>query len=318
MFGKITEYLSTLQGITMLIIIAASLLFVLLERLIPYHKGQKIIREGFFNDFVLYTVLQSYVLGLIIFAFLNYLKIHTGLYRYSILSSMPIWFQLVILLVFHDFYIYWFHRWMHHNKYLWRLHEAHHSTQAVDWLSGSRSHALEILINQTVEFAPIILLGASPEVAILKGTISAIWGMFIHCNIDVRLGKLQYIINGPEMHRWHHSDDGGREFQSNYATKFAFWDWIFGTGFFPNPDERKPKFYGLSDTPDYPLRYTNRLFEKYKKKERKGIAAFFGGIIIVIESLFINIWQYILQQIAMVRKYKYEKTYLIKDYTKHD
>ena len=37
---------------------------------------------------------------------------------------------------------------------LWRMHEAHHATADVDWLSGARSHALEILINQTIEFAP--------------------------------------------------------------------------------------------------------------------------------------------------------------------
>ena len=56
-------------------------------------------------------------------------------------------------------------------------------------------------------------------------------GMFIRSNIDVRLGKLQYIINGPEMHRWHHSDDEGREYQNNYATKLAFWDWYSARDF---------------------------------------------------------------------------------------
>jgi hypothetical protein len=77
--------------------------------------------------------------------------------------------------------------------------------------------------------------------------------MFIHSNIDVRLGKLQYFINGPEMHRWHHSDDEGKEYQNNYGTKLAIWDWMFGTAFLPNPNERKPIQYGLRDTPDYPL-----------------------------------------------------------------
>ncbi len=55
------------------------------------------------------------------------------------------------------------------------------------------------------------------------------------------------------MHRWFHSDDGGREFENNYGTKLAIWDWIFGTAFFPNPGIRKPNQFGLSDTPDYPL-----------------------------------------------------------------
>ncbi|MBK7255985.1 MAG: sterol desaturase family protein [Ignavibacteria bacterium] len=243
----------SLQFLSLIIISAAAVLMIVLEKYYPYTKGQKIFREGFFNDIVMYSVFQSYVLGLIIFGFLNWIKFNTDLYQYSLIGSWPVWVQVLFFLVTHDFYIYWFHRWQHSSKILWRTHEAHHSPKTVDWLSGARSHSLEILINQTVEFAPIILLGAAPEVAIYKGMISAIWGMFIHSNIDVRLGKLQYFINGPEMHRWHHSDDGGKEYQNNFSTKLAVWDWLFGTAFFPDPAIRKPKRFGLSDTPDYPL-----------------------------------------------------------------
>ena len=243
----------SLQLLSLIIISAAAVLMIVLEKYYPYTKGQKIFREGFFNDIVMYSVFQSYVLGLIIFGFLNWIKFNTDLYQYSLIGSWPVWVQVLFFLVTHDFYIYWFHRWQHHNKILWRTHEAHHSPKTIDWLSGARSHSLEILINQTIEFAPIILLGAAPEVAIYKGMISAIWGMFIHSNIDVRLGKLQYFINGPEMHRWHHSDDGGKEYQNNFSTKLAVWDWLFGTAFFPDPAIRKPKRFGLSDTPDYPL-----------------------------------------------------------------
>ncbi len=243
----------SLQFLSLIIISAAAVLMIVLEKYYPYTKGQKIFREGFFNDIVMYSIFQSYVLGLIIFGFLNWIKYNTDLYQYSLIGSWPVWVQVLLFLVTHDFYIYWFHRWQHSSKILWRTHEAHHSPKTIDWLSGARSHSLEILINQTVEFAPIILLGAAPEVAIYKGMISAIWGMFIHSNIDVRLGKLQYFINGPEMHRWHHSDDGGKEYQNNFSTKLAVWDWLFGTAFFPDPAVRKPGRFGLSDTPDYPL-----------------------------------------------------------------
>ncbi len=115
----------------------------------------------------------------------------------------------------------------------------------VDWLSGVRSHALEILVNQTIEFAPIVLLGAPPAVAVLKGAISAIWGMLIHANLDLRLGKLQYVINGPEMHRWHHATDPAA-YHRNFSTKLAVWDWLFGTAYFPDPAVRKAHAYGLS------------------------------------------------------------------------
>ncbi|HAY32582.1 MAG TPA: sterol desaturase family protein [Ignavibacteria bacterium] len=247
----------SLQLWSLVIISFAAVMMVVFEKLYPYTKGQKIFREGFFNDIIMYSIVQSYFLGLIIFGILNYIKDNTDLYRYSLIGDWPVWAQVLFFVITHDFYIYWFHRWQHNNRILWRVHEAHHSPKTVDWLSGARSHSFEIMINQTVEFAPIILLGAAPEVAIYKGMISAIWGMFIHSNIDVRLGKIQYFINGPEMHRWHHSDDGGKEYQNNYGTKLAVWDWIFGTAFLPDPHFRKPEKYGLSDTPDYPLAMEN-------------------------------------------------------------
>ncbi len=99
---------------------------------------------------------------------------------------------------------------------------------------------MEILINQTIEFLPIVLLGSPPEVIAYKGVMSAVWGMYIHSNLDLHTGKLQRIINGPEMHRWHHSTGKGRN--RNFATKLAIWDWIFGTAFLP---ETKPDEYGL-------------------------------------------------------------------------
>lgn len=242
----LAEFLSdTTTIITSTIIVGSAALMIYFERKIPYSKNQKFLREGFFNDLVLYTIVQSYVLGLIIGEFIKFIDNQTGIQRLQILTDTPVWIIVLGSLIFHDFYIYWFHRWMHNNKFLWRLHEAHHSTKEVDWLSGSRSHALEILINQTIEFAPFVLLGAPAEAAVIKGCISAVWGMWIHSNIDVRLGIAGYIINGPEMHRWHHSDGIEAAYNRNYATKFAFWDYMFGTVYLP--ETSKPIRYGLSE-----------------------------------------------------------------------
>jgi len=223
---------------------------LLLERRFPYNKGQPVLRTGFWIDVVLYGFVQSYVMGIVIARLIQALDTHTGFSRLGPVSAWPIGAQLAFFLVIHDLYIYGFHRLQHATPFLWRVHEAHHSVPQVDWLSGVRSHTLEILINQTIEFAPIVLLGAPPAVAALKGTISAIWGMFIHSNLDVRLGKLQWIINGPEMHRWHHATDP-QAYNKNFATKLAIWDWMFGTAFFPSPAVRKADTYGL-DYVQYP------------------------------------------------------------------
>lgn len=253
------EYYSTLT------IIGAAIFFVVAERIFPYTKEQKIFREGFFDDLALYTIAQSYILGILIFTYIiNFVDDSTGLSRLRLFKDVPIWIQLLFFLITHDLYIYWMHRWQHSNKFLWRIHEAHHSPRKVDWLSGSRSHAVEILINQTIEFLPIVLLGSPPEVIAYKGVMSAVWGMYIHSNLNVHTGKLQKIINGPEMHRWHHSTGKGRN--RNFATKLAIWDWIFGTAYFP---ETKPEEYGLKTYfPNHYLMQTLFAFRPFKRSKR--------------------------------------------------
>ncbi|NWF89858.1 MAG: sterol desaturase family protein [Ignavibacteriaceae bacterium] len=223
--------LSTVQIYSLICVTLCAIVIIILERVFPYNKNQRILREGFLDDFLLYNVIQTLMIGFVISVFIDFINNTTGISRLKLITNWPLLLQLAFFTVTHDLYIYFFHKWQHKNKFLWRLHEAHHSTKEVDWLSGVRSHALEILINQTIEFLPIVLLGAAPQVAVIKGAISAVWGMYIHSNIRVNSGWLQYIINGPEMHRWHHSQGKGRN--KNFSTKLAIWDWIFGTDYLP-------------------------------------------------------------------------------------
>lgn len=233
-----------------ILIVSGALIMIALERLFPYDRGQRLLREGVWTDLVFYGLLQSYVLALVISEGILLLDSYTGWSSRGLLSSWPIWLQVVFFVVTHDFYIYCFHRMQHRSRVLWRLHEAHHSARNVDWIAGARSHPLEILINQTIEFAPMLLL-AHPAVPLIKGVISALTGMWIHANIDVKSGWLQYIINGPEMHRWHHAKDlpgveaGLPAEGANFSTKLAFWDFLFGSAF--RPAQRKPAAYGLFD-----------------------------------------------------------------------
>ena len=239
----------------------AAIAFMVLERLRPYNRGQPLLREGFWTDFVFYTFVQSWLLGVVIGRFIAWLDANTAWSSYRLVGGWPIALQVAFFVVTHDLYIYLFHRLQHRNRWLWRLHEAHHSALQVDWLAASRSHAFEILINQTVEFAPIILLGASPAVPVIKGAVSAIWGMFIHSNLDVKLGRLQYVINGPEMHRWHHANV--REaYDKNFATKLAVWDWLFRTAYFPDRNVRKAETYGLSEI-TFPEHFPEAYFQHH-------------------------------------------------------
>ena len=267
----------TLALLSPLVIVASAVALILLERRFPYEPRQRLFREGFFTDLLAYGLLQSYVLGLLISGFILFLDRQTGWSRAGLLRGWPIPAQLTFFFVTHDFYIYWFHRLQHVSNVLWRIHEAHHSVDDVDWLSGTRSHLLEICINQTIEFAPIVLLGAAPQVAILKATLDAVWGMYIHSNLNVRSGALQYVLNGPEMHRWHHARDLAPP-GKNYGTKLAVWDYLFGTAYRP---PGKPPRYGL-DEPNYPKSgafsyVTQHVFSFLPESRRRRLVVDGGG-----------------------------------------
>jgi sterol desaturase/sphingolipid hydroxylase (fatty acid hydroxylase superfamily) len=224
------------------------------ERISPYRKGLKFFREGFWIDLVWYTLIQSYFLKIIIGSYIIIpLQKHFDLSHLHLISSWPVALQVLFFLFTHDLYIYLFHRFQHSNKFFWRIHEAHHSGKEVDFLAGSRSHIMEIVINQTIEFAPIILLGADPIVIPIKAMLDAMFGMFIHGNIKVNMGKFKYIINSPQLHLWHHANYQ-EVFHANFATKFSFWDYLFGTVYDPgHTPGNKPENWGLYY--DYPKDY---------------------------------------------------------------
>ncbi|MET0386215.1 MAG: sterol desaturase family protein [Polyangiales bacterium] len=236
--------LDVTQASCFAVLCGAASLLIWLERVIPHQPGQRFFREGFRDDLVVYSIVQSYVVGLVISSLMRVL--HAQLPAWTPLARLPIALQVCFFLVTHDFALYWFHRWQHSSKHLWWTHALHHSNRDLDWLAGSRATAAEILLTETLKYTPMVLLGAAPEVAIIKGTIDAIWGMYLHANIDVRSGALQYVINGPEMHRFHHALDHDA-WNKNFATKLAVWDWLFGTAFWPR--DRAPTGYGLAEGP---------------------------------------------------------------------
>ncbi|MEO1334709.1 MAG: sterol desaturase family protein, partial [Myxococcota bacterium] len=130
------------------------------------------------------------------------------------------------------------------------------------------------------------LLGAAPEVIVFKATIDAVWGMWIHANIDVRTGALQFVINGPEMHRWHHSDELEMP-GKNFSTKIALWDWVFGTAYLP---AHKPKSYGLGGE-NFPIK-------AYHETPQPGVWSRFNYIVMVCLA---DIWVYLKQVVALFR-----------------
>jgi sterol desaturase/sphingolipid hydroxylase (fatty acid hydroxylase superfamily) len=233
-------------AITTIILICWIAFIIAWERVSPYRKGLPFFREGFWVDLVWYTLIQSYFLKILIFNFIiPSIQAFLHWNGFAFFKTWTIAEQVLFFLVTHDLYIYLFHRWQHSSKILWRTHEAHHSGKQVDFMAGARSHVVEIIINQTIEFAPIVIMGAHPEVIPIKALLDAVQGMFIHANINVKLGKFKYFFNSPELHLWHHANYI-EVFHANFSTKFSVWDYLFGTAYDPGkkPGDN-PENWGL-------------------------------------------------------------------------
>lgn len=141
------------------------------------------------------------------------------------------WLELLIVMLFFDFAIYWQHVFFHHWPWLWRLHRLHHSDKTFDYSLSIRFHPLEILISMLYKSVLIILVGASPLSMLVFEVVLNAMALFNHGNINIK-GKLdhalRWVIVTPDMHRIHHSVYP-KETNSNYSFNLSIWDRLFGS-----------------------------------------------------------------------------------------
>jgi sterol desaturase/sphingolipid hydroxylase (fatty acid hydroxylase superfamily) len=165
------------------------------------------------------------------------------------LAALPLAPRLLLALLVGDLGAYWSHRLAHRWPLLWRFHAVHHSAGHVYFLTNTRAHPVDLLFTRLCSLLPLYVLGlagpsvagsATPVAVILIGTV---WGFFIHSNIRVRLGPLEWLLSTPAFHHWHHTRH--EHVDRNFAAMLPVLDRIFGTHHLP-PDW--PSEYG-TDTP---------------------------------------------------------------------
>jgi sterol desaturase/sphingolipid hydroxylase (fatty acid hydroxylase superfamily) len=151
---------------------------------------------------------------------------------------------------------YWLHRWSHEHGVLWRLHAVHHQPRKLYAANVFRFHPLDKALQFLGDTLPFILLGVGPETLAYYFVVYATGGFFQHSNLDVRYGWLNYLVVGPELHRWHHARRIA-ESNANYAHTFALWDLLFGT--YRRPADRQVGELGLLDD-HYPSDFLRQLW----------------------------------------------------------
>lgn len=240
------------------------------EITLPYRRDWKPERGELGTDAV-FMVLVQIALPLllaitVVVAIADYLDA-TGLYVHDIWPhEWPIVVQVVVMLLVADFFRYWLHRAFHKFIPMWRLHAVHHSPKRLYWLNVGRFHPIEKAIQYAVDALPFALLGVSPEVLAAYFVFFAINGIFQHSNCRVSLGPLNYIVAGPELHRWHHSVLP-KESDNNFGNNLIVWDLLFGTRFLPHEREVGP--LGLTNR-DYPTGFVAQMATPFRRGIENG------------------------------------------------
>jgi len=216
-------------------------------------RSQKKMRAGFVRDLVYYflnNLLPGFLLvvptTLIVWAL--HRLIPGGLHHW--VAGLPIGARYGAALVMAEIGFYWGHRWSHEFPVLWRFHSVHHAAEKMDWLVNTRAHPLDLVFTRACGFVPIYVLGlAQPMgdrldwVPIGVTLVSSLWGYFIHANVRWRFGWLEYLVATPAFHHWHHTNDGPKVINKNYAALLPWLDKLFGTLHLPMGAH--PEAYGI-------------------------------------------------------------------------
>jgi sterol desaturase/sphingolipid hydroxylase (fatty acid hydroxylase superfamily) len=243
-------------------LIVISLIFLLLELLMPWRKGQKAFRQDFWLDafymffnFFLFSLVGYYAISSVfVEAFSDFLKNTFGLKNLVALriEQWSVFAQLLTLFVLRDF-IHWnVHRLLHRSPFLWEFHKVHHSVKEMGFASHLRFHWMETVVYRTIEYIPLGMIGFGIQEFFLVHIIAISIGHFNHSNIRIPLGPLKYVLNNPQMHAFHHARviPAPHNYGVNYGISLSLWDYLFKTAYTQkNAEEVQLGFEGDEEFP---------------------------------------------------------------------
>lgn len=174
--------------------------------------------------------------------------------------AWPIWAQVALKIATGDFLRYWLHRWSHEWLPLWRWHAPHHYPTKLYCWNVFRFHPVDKSLQFLLDSLPFIVLGMAQEAFAYYFVLYATSGLLQHSNCDVRLGWLNYLLSGPEVHRWHHSAEVA-DANHNYAHTLIVWDLSFGTYYRPS---REVGDLGLADL-TYPSSFVGQMTAPFRR-----------------------------------------------------
>lgn len=220
-----------------------ALIYVPLERLWPQYPEQGTFRSQWTLDVVYFmsTHLPIQILSFLVLLPATQAVKYLGVPALQhLIARMPWLLQFFFAVVIADFSEYFIHLALHKVPFLWRFHAIHHSSKALDWIAGSRSHFVDDTLVRGFILVPL-MFGFSQAIIfayLIFVTLHATW---THCNFGPNAKWIEKYLVMPRYHHWHHTSQK-EGIDKNFAIHFPWIDRLFGTYYYP---EQWPEKYGL-------------------------------------------------------------------------
>ncbi len=255
-------------------LVGASVVIWLLEILFPWRKNQPLIREHFWLDifylfwnYFLFALIAYNALSMVgvqlfsdflgLFGITNLVAIHIG--------NLPRWLQLIFIFVLRDFMQWNIHRMYHHVNWMWEFHKVHHSTEQMGFAALLRYHWMENILYRSLEYIPLAMIGFGISDFFIVHIFTLVTGQLGHANIKISLGPMKYLLNGPQMHLWHHAKNipASHPHGINYGITLSIWDYLFKTNYWPSDDENLP--VGLPNGEIFPDDFIGQMTKPFQR-----------------------------------------------------
>jgi lathosterol oxidase len=245
-----------------------ALIYVPLERLWPQYPEQGTFRKEWTLDVVYFmsTHLPIQVLSFLVLLPATQATKYLGVpVLQQSIARMPWLLQFCLAVVVADVAEYFIHLALHRVPFLWRFHAIHHSSKALDWIAGSRSHFVDDTLVRGFILVPL-MLGFSQSIILAYLIFVTLHATWTHCNFGPNVKWLEKFLVMPRYHHWHHTSQK-EGIDKNFAIHFPWIDKLFGTYYFP---EHWPERYGL-DSEEISPSFVGQTLEPFLPK-RNGMA----------------------------------------------
>lgn len=186
-----------------------------------------------------YLIMSLYVA----FYFNEQLVLWFGFPKNTLSINQTIILYTISLTIFNDLLSYLVHLLMHKVPFLWEFHKVHHSATTLNPMTQYRVHPIELIINNIrgiVGFGlvtgifdyfsnhqvdKIIFIGAN----VFTFLFMLFGANLRHSHVKLKYAPiLEHFFISPYQHQIHHSNNS-KYFDKNMGSKFAIWDYLFGT-----------------------------------------------------------------------------------------